>query len=87
METTMTTRPFTTEDGEEWIAFAEDAIVAHGKPGALLAFRPAGAAEDETVRSTVTFNSQAAAEFALRTMGVKELRRRLRLARAALGGV
>ena len=87
MDTTLVTRPFTTEDGEEWIAFAVDAIVAHGKPGAVLAFRPVGGTEDDTVRSTITFNSHAAAEFALETMSVKELRRRLGLARTAIGGV
>lgn len=87
METTLEVRNFAEQDGRGWEAFAADAIVAHGKPGAVLAFRPAGGAEDEVVRSTITFNSRAAADFALRTMSVKELRRRLGLARAAIGGV
>jgi hypothetical protein len=75
------------EDGTSWIAFAADAIVAHGRPGAVLAFRPDGATDNGTLRSTVTFNSFAAADFALRTMSTREIGRRLALARMAAGGV
>ncbi len=87
MGSTLVTRPFTSEDGLEWEALAVDAIVAHGKPGAVLAYRRIGGTDEEIVRSTITFNGMSAAEFALRTMSVKELRRRLALARAAIGGI
>jgi hypothetical protein len=82
----MVTRRLVDEDGSEWEAFAADAIVAHGRSGAILAFRPAGSAAGEELRSTITFNSGQAAEFALRTIGEKDLRRRLSLARLAVGG-
>jgi hypothetical protein len=80
-------REFPDGEGGMWQAFAADAVVAHGKPGAVLAFHPSDGDEADAVLSTITFNSTAAAEFALRTMGVKELRRRLDLARMAVGGV
>jgi hypothetical protein len=79
-------REFETDEKERWEAIAVDAIVAHGKPGAALAFRPAGGGED-TLPTSVTFNSHAAADLALRTISDKELRRRLNLARMAAGGV
>jgi hypothetical protein len=79
-----TPRFFEDETGGTWEAFAVDEIVAHGRPGAALAFRSAGSA-DPGVRSTITFNSFAAADFALRTLSLKELRRRLDLARVAAG--
>lgn len=75
-------REFSDEQGRNWHAIAVDAIVAHGKPGAVLAFRPADQPEAEPVQSTVNFNSQAAADFALQTMGANELNRRLSLALA-----
>ncbi len=78
-------REFEAEDGMKWEAFAADEVVAHGKPGAVLAFRKPGDYRDEGLRSKVTFNSMEAAGFALRTMSDKELRRRLSLARAAAG--
>lgn len=81
------TREFRGADGTAWEAVALDALVAHGKQGAVLAFRPAGSADAEPLRSTVTFNSTEAADFALRTLGEMELRRRLMLAREAAGGV
>jgi hypothetical protein len=84
---TIVTREFQDEDGVLWTAFGAETIVAHGRPGAVLAFRPAQGFEDEAIRSTVTFNSERAAEFALRTMSEKDLRRRLSLARMAVGGV
>jgi hypothetical protein len=79
-------RVFSDGEGNEWEALALDTVVAHGKQGAVLAFRPAGE-EAEPLRGSVTFNSMAAADFAIRTLGEKELRRRLGLARAAVGGV
>lgn len=80
-------RGFTADDGTAWEAIAVEAVVAHGKLGAALAFRPAGDETFEPLRSTVTFNSEHAAAFALRTLGEKELRRRLGLTRAAVAGV
>jgi len=80
-------REFVTEENESWEAIPEAAVVAHGKQGAVLAFRPAGGSDQEVLRTTITFNSMAAAHFALRTLGVRELRRRLSLARLAAGGV
>jgi len=80
-------REFENEDGVRWEAIAVDAVVAHGKPGAVLAFRPAGEADGDVLRTTITFNSMNAADFALRTMSEKDLRRRLSLARMAVGGV
>jgi hypothetical protein len=79
-------REFRDEQGNAWEAIAVDAVVAHGKQGAVLAFRPADEPGTEPLRSTITFNSQDAAHFALRTLGEKELRRRLSLALAAVGG-
>lgn len=79
-------REFRDEDGTLWEAIALDAVVAHGKQGAVLAFRPAGDESVEPLRGSITFNSTSAAEFALRTIGEKELSRRLALARGAAGG-
>jgi len=87
----MEMRRFEDADGSVWEAFAVDAVVAHGRVGAALAFRAAEGASyakansDEVFRSTITFNSGKAAAFALRTLGEKELRRRLDLARSAVG--
>lgn len=78
------TRDFQDEDGNPWQAIAIDAVVAHGRKGALLAFRPAEGASPEVISSSITFNSVEAADFALRTLGEKELRRRLSMARAEL---
>lgn len=82
----MDVRKVTGADGSGWEAYFADAIVAHGRAGAALAFRPVGGRDDEEVRSTVTFNSVAAAEHALRTMSDKEIERRLSLARQAAAG-
>lgn len=79
-------RDFTDAEGRAWQAVAVEALVAHAKPGALLAFRPADTPDAEPIRTSITFNSFAAAEFALRTLGEKELRRRLSLALAELVG-
>ncbi|HET7321846.1 MAG TPA: hypothetical protein VFI96_05065 [Longimicrobiaceae bacterium] len=81
------TRDFQDEQGRSWQALAVDEVVAHEKLGARLAFRPADEPEAEPLLANITFNSRQAADFALRTLGVKELRRRLTLAEAAVGGV
>lgn len=80
-------REFRDEDGNLWEAVALDAVVAHGKQGAVLAFRPAGDAQVEPLRSTITFNSRNAADLALRTLGEKELCRRLATAQGATGRI
>ncbi len=81
----MTTRHFEDGEGVSWEAFAADRIVAHGRPGAVLAFRRVGTDPDEHLTSTITFNSFEAADFALGTISEKELRRRVSLAREAAG--
>ena len=80
-------REFVDAGGRRWTAMAIDHIVAHGRPGAQLAFRPADDQGAEPLRSRVTFNSHEAADFALRTLGDKELQRRLTLAQAEAGTV
>jgi hypothetical protein len=80
-----TTREFADATGTKWTAVAIDQVVAHGRPGAQLAFLPADDAAAEPLRSRVTFNSHQAADFALRTLGEKELQRRLTLAQAEAG--
>lgn len=72
------------DDGEggRWEAVALPVKVAHLRDGAQLAFR---GPEGETVEAPVDFNSMAAAEFAIRTMSEKELRRRLAWAKTAAG--
>jgi hypothetical protein len=80
-------RQFTDATGGAWEAFGRDDIVAHGKPGVRLAFRRPGEDGGPALLSNVTFNSHAAAGFALRTLGEKELRRRLSLAQAEAGVV
>jgi len=77
-------RDITDEEGKSWRVVAVDAVVAHGKPGAQLAFVAADRPDAEPLLSTITFNSQDAAAFAIRTMGENELRRRLTLARASM---
>ena len=73
--------------GRAWEAVGVEETVAHMRTGRVLAFRPAGDAASEPVRTTVTFNSAEAAEQAIRTMGDKELRRRLDWAKTAAGVV
>jgi hypothetical protein len=80
-------REFRDHDGEVWHALAVSAVVAHGKMGTRLAFRRGSEEDSEPILGSITFNSEAAADFALRTLGEKELRRRLDLARAAVHGV
>lgn len=87
VETNTAGRELTDEEGLRWSAFADDAIVAHGRVGKALAFAPVAGQPGDIVRTTLTFNSGAAADFALRTMSEKELRRRLSLARMSAGGV
>ena len=77
-------RDFDDEVGKSWQAIAVDAVVAHGKPGAVLAFVPAEQPGSEPIQANVTFNSHRAADFALRTMSQKELRRRLSMARVQM---
>jgi len=86
-ESSTVTRSVTAEDGSLWEAIGIPQIVAHGRQGAILAFRAAGDPGTEPLRSTITFNSVAAADFAIRTLGEKDLRRRLALARRAAHGV
>lgn len=80
-------REFVDEQGRAWQALAVDAVVAHGKMGAQLAFRPADQPDAEPLPAGVTFNSHAAADFAIRTLGHKELRRRLSLAQTSTEGL
>ncbi len=77
-------RSITDDHGRPWEAVAIPTKVAHLRDGAQLGFRLAG---DPTaaVTAPITFNSMAAAEFAIQTMSEKELRRRLELAKTAAG--
>ena len=79
-------RSHVAEDGAQWEVIAVDAVVAHGRTGAVLAFRPVEGPEDRVLRSTITFNSRAAAELAIQAMSDKEIGRRLELARKAAAG-
>jgi hypothetical protein len=78
-------REFKDDQDVVWTVIATDAVVAHGKKGAALAFRRSAEPEAEPLVTNITFNSHEAADFAIRTLGEKELRRRVALARAALG--
>jgi hypothetical protein len=80
-------RQITDGRGRTWQAVGAEAMVAHMRKGAVLAFRPTDEPACEPVRTTITFNSQAAAELAIRTMGEKELLRRLDWAKTAAGVV
>jgi hypothetical protein len=80
-------RVFQDAEGKTWHAIGLEAPVAHGKRGAVLAFRPEDAPDEVPLRTPITFNSDQAAKFALRTMGVMELRRRLSLALRAEAGL
>ena len=77
-------REFNDEEGKTWRAVAVDAVVAHGRQGAALAFVPADGPEGEPVPGGITFNSHRAADSAIRTMSENELQRRLSLARATI---
>ncbi len=78
-------RQITDDQGRTWEAVGADEVVAHMRKGAVLAFRPAAEPASEPVRTTIAFNSQAAAELAIRTMSEKELRRRLDWAKTSAG--
>jgi hypothetical protein len=71
--------------GREWVAVGAPSTVAHLKQGAVLAFRPADDSGAEPIRTNVEFNSFRAAEFAIRTMSDKEIRRRLDWAKTDAG--
>lgn len=73
------------ESGRSWEAVAVETVGAHRRMGAKLGFRPADDREAEPLVTPITFNSDAAAEFAITTMSEKELRRRLEIARSAAG--
>lgn len=76
-------RTITDEDGRVWEVVAAESTGAHLKRGATLGFRPQEGGE--TILTPVTFNSIEAADFAIGTMGEKELRRRLAWARTEAG--
>lgn len=78
-------REITDADGRVWQAVAVESTVAHLKKGATLAFRPTDDPTAEPVRTAIDFNSMAAAEFAIRTMSEKDLRRRLDWAKTDAG--
>lgn len=82
---TTTTREVHDDTGRAWVPVAVETLVAHLKPGARLCFRPADAPDAAPIPTPVTFNSMAAADFAIRTMGAKELARRLAWARTDAG--
>jgi hypothetical protein len=77
-------RTITDEDGRTWEVVAAESTGAHLKRGATLAFRPQGGAADP-IRTTVSFNSIEAADFAIGTMSEKELHRRLAWAKTEAG--
>ena len=78
-------RVITDGDGRQWVALPVESIGAHLKKAATLAFRPVDDPEAEAVKTTVQFNSREAAEFAIRTMGEFELKRRLTWAKTEAG--
>ena len=71
--------------GREWVAVGAPSTVAHLKQGAVLAFRPADDPGAEPIRTSVEFNSAAAADFAIRTMSDTEIQRRLAWAKTDAG--
>jgi hypothetical protein len=78
-------RETTDGQGRNWLALAVETPVAHLKKGALLGFRPVDDPQAGPLRTSIQFNSRAAAELALRTMSEKELRRRLQWAMTDAG--
>lgn len=78
-------REFQDPTGTPWEALGVDDAVAHGKLGVRLGFRRKGEVTATPLPSNITFNSREAANFALRTLGLKELQRRLTLAQAEAG--
>jgi hypothetical protein len=71
--------------GRRWVAVPVESKVAHLKAGAVLGFRPADEPGSDPIRSNVEFNSNAAADFAIRTMSDKEIGRRLDWAKTDAG--
>jgi hypothetical protein len=71
--------------GMVWQALAVESVVAHGKRGSVLAFRSAEEPDADPLLTPVTFNSTTVAEQAIRTMGEKELQRRLMQTRIGSG--
>ena len=80
-----TMRQITDAQGRVWDVLGAEAVVAHMRQGAVLAFRPADEPGAEPVRSTIAFNSHDAAALAIRTMSDKELQRRLDWAKTSAG--
>jgi len=81
---TAATRQITDEQGRTWSAVASGATVAHRRKGARLAFRLD--ADPATLLVTrIEFNSDVAADQAIRTMSEHELRRRLQWAKTDAG--
>lgn len=78
-------RQITDDQGRNWDAVWVESTGAHLVRGATLAFRPTGEPTAEPIPTPVEFNSPAAAELAISTMGDKELRRRLQWAKTAAG--
>jgi hypothetical protein len=78
-------REITDGEGRRWEVVGVESVGAHLRKGATLAFRPADQPGGEALRTAVQFNSAEAAEFAIRTMGEKELKRRLEWAKTAAG--
>ena len=78
-------REFVDARGTTWEALGVEEVVAHAKRGVRLAFRLRGEATTPPLPAGITFNSREAADFALRTLGLKELQRRLSLAQAEAG--
>jgi hypothetical protein len=78
-------RQVTDDAGRVWQVVGLESMVAHMKMGRTLAFVPADDPSAEPVRTAVEFNSASAADFAIRTMGDKELKRRLQWAKTDAG--
>jgi hypothetical protein len=87
-ETTTTTaagRTVVDDQGRTWEVAAVESVGAHLRKGATLAFRPAGDPAAEPVLTPIQFNSMQAAEFAIRTLGETDLKRRLEWAKTDAG--
>ena len=82
---TSTMRQITDEHGRTWDVIADPATVAHRRRGARLSFRLADDAQGALLATPVEFNSDRAADLAIRTMSLHELRRRLQWAMTDAG--
>jgi hypothetical protein len=78
-------REITDRAGTRWQAMHVATHGAHRKLGATLAFRRVDQPDAEPLFTPITFNSDEAAELAIRTMSDAELRRRLTMAGAVAG--